>query len=48
VDLYFDVYEKRVSTNSTTYVIYMRPAVWIAVKPSADALVTIKAYAGGD
>jgi hypothetical protein len=48
VDLYFDVYEKRVDINRTTYVIYMRPAVWIAVKPSADALVTIKVSAGDD
>jgi len=48
VDLYFDVYEKKVNTNSTTHVIYMRPAVWIAVKPSADALVTINVSAGGE
>jgi len=48
VDLYFDVYEKRVDTNGTTYVIYMRPAVWIAVKPLADASVTIKVSVGDD
>jgi hypothetical protein len=48
VDLYFDVYEKRVDVYNTTYVIYMRPAVWIAVKPSADALVTIKVSAVDD
>jgi len=46
VDLYFDVYEKRVNINNATYVVYMRPAVWIAVKPLADALVTIKVSAG--
>jgi hypothetical protein len=42
VMLDFKVYEKRVSVNGTTYTIYMRPAVWIAVKPPADALVNIK------
>ena len=48
VDLHFDVYKKRVDVYNTKYVIYMRPAVWIAVKPSADALVTIKVFAGDD
>ncbi len=42
VTLDFSVYEKKVNVNGTTYVIYMRPAVWLAVKPSADALVNIK------
>jgi len=48
VDLYFDVEEKRVDVYNMTYVVYMRPAVWIAVKPSADASVTIKVFAGDD
>jgi hypothetical protein len=43
VDLHFDAYEKRVDINNTTYVIYMRPAVWIAVKPSADASIKVSA-----
>jgi hypothetical protein len=42
VRLNFAVYEKKVDVNGTTYVIYMRPAGWIAVRPSADALVTVK------
>jgi hypothetical protein len=41
VELDFGVYEKKVKVNGTTYVIYMRPAVWIAVRPLGDASVTI-------
>jgi len=40
VTVNFDEYEANI--NGTT--IYMRPAVWIAVRPSADALVTVKAF----
>jgi hypothetical protein len=42
VTLFFDTYENKFVVNNTMYVIYMRPTVWIAVRPSADALVTIK------
>jgi len=42
VELDFKAYEKRVNVNGTTYVIYMRPAVWIAVRPFSDAVVSIK------
>jgi len=44
VTMDFDIYEKTVNVNGTVYAIYMRPAVWIAVKPSADALVTVKVF----
>jgi hypothetical protein len=48
VMLVFDVYEKRVTVNNTLYIIYMRPAVWMAVRPSADALVTVKVSTRGE
>jgi hypothetical protein len=44
ITLVFNVYEKNVDVNGTMYVIYMRPAVWIAVRPPADALVTVKVF----